>query len=96
MPPRARRFHFLEAGEVTVVFIGVEGKEVEFGVVEHAHCAEVQERFYATHARSTDAENENLTHSILFLEVEDGTELRIGREIGEKKNQPDVTHGKHP
>ena len=69
---------------------------MEFGVVEHAHCAEVQERFDATHARSTDAENEKLTHSILFLEVEDGAELRIGREIGEKKNQPDVTHGKRP
>ena len=34
-------FHLLEAGEVTVVFIGIEGEEVEFGVVEHAHSTEV-------------------------------------------------------
>ena len=80
-------FHLLEAGEVTVVFIGIEGKEVEFGVVEHAHCAEVQERFDATHARSTDAENEKLIHSILFLEVEDGAELRIGNHQSEDDKQ---------
>ena len=89
-------FHFLEAGEVTVVFIGIEGKEVEFGVVEHAHSAEVQERFDATHARSTDAENEKLIHSILFLEVEDGAELRIGSHQSEEDKQHDVTHGKRP
>ena len=69
---------------------------MEFGVVEHAHCAEVQERFDATHTRSTDAKNEKLIHSILFLEVEDGAELRIGSHQSEEDKQHDVTHGKRP
>ena len=69
---------------------------MEFGVVEHAHSAEVQERFDATHARSTDAKNEKLIHSILFLEVEDGTKLRIGSHQSEEDKQHNVTHSKRP